>query len=67
VEAVALMLFHVDSGFLEDGYRGIAILKRNIVLAGVHPKEPEWFAGGHDIAPHPSPPLPIVNSETSLS
>ena len=43
VEAGALMLLHVDSGFFEDGNRGIAILQRDIVLAGIYPEEMEGF------------------------
>ena len=44
VEAAALVLLHIDSGIFQDGNRGMAVLKRNVVLARIHPEQAKRLA-----------------------
>ena len=44
VETAALVLLHTDSCILQNGNCGMAVLKRDVVLAGIHPEEAKRFA-----------------------
>ena len=57
VKAAALVLLHIDTGVIQDGNRGMAILERDVVLAVHPPRTGETACPTRGTAPRPCPAL----------